>query len=176
MTEPDNPALDSLFNNTSQLTIEFQARQQTLALNRNFLTKWNFGNNGTIAIATGSTAGRKGDFCLVRQFQRRYRRRNRRHSGANLQASVTYDIAVVFNAGQVQIYVNGQPQSTYVKFGSDPHIAGRVEQRRRSTWAAGTDLGRYLDGSIAESEYVDRRQDAGADPITRRETSFLMRK
>src|SRR6185437_10307111 len=61
MTEPDNATLDGIFNDATQFTIEFQARQATLSANRNFLSKWNYGANGSITIATGEHAGEEGE-------------------------------------------------------------------------------------------------------------------
>ena len=66
---------------------------------------------------------------------------------SDFQASVTYDIAVVFNAGQVQIYVNGQPRSTYVSSGVIPTSLAASSNAALDVgrW---NNLGRYFDGSI----------------------------
>ena len=148
MTEPDNATLDGVFDGATQLTIEFQARQTTLATNRNFLTKWNYGSNGTIGIATGQHANQQGEiavwfadtsgkFAGVIETQ-----------GANLQASVTYDIAVVYNAGKVQIYVNGQLQQTVLSQGAVPASlsASSGIPLELGRWNG---MGNYIDGAMA---------------------------
>jgi Concanavalin A-like lectin/glucanases superfamily/Dockerin type I domain len=147
LTEPDNPALDSLFNNTSQLTIEFQARQQTLGLDRSFLTKWNFGNNGTISISTGQHPGEEGEIVVWFATFNGDVSGTVTTIGANMQASVNYDIAFVFNAGQVQIYINGQLQSSYVSSGVIPTTlaASSNAALELGRW---NNLGRYFDGAI----------------------------
>jgi len=149
LTEPDNVILDNIFNNARQLTIQFQARQTTLDTNRNFLSKWNYGGNGTIAIATGQHyqeedeisvwfAGFNGDPVAIVQTV-----------GAHLQASVTYDIAVVYNAGQVQIYVNGQPQQVVTTSGAVPTslAASTGIPLDLGRWN-GMSQGNYLDGAL----------------------------
>ena len=147
MTEPDNPALDGLFNNTSQLTIEFQTRQATLSTNRNFLSKWNYGGNGSIAVATGMHSGDEGEIAVWFASFNGDIAGGLETQGANLLAGVTYDIAVVFNAGQVQIYVNGQAQTTMLETGSIPTTiaaSGNIPLDL-GRWNG---LGRYLDGTI----------------------------
>ena len=69
--------------------------------------------------------------------------------GANLQASVTYDIAVVYNAGQVQVFVNGQPQHVVVNFGTVPTslAASTGIPLELGRWN-GMSGGNYFDGAI----------------------------
>ncbi len=148
MTEPDNATLDRIFNGAAQFTIEFQARQATLDTNRTFLSKWNWGSNGSLTIGTGLHAQEQGEISLWLADSSGQVAGVIETHGANLQASVTYDIAVVYNAGQVQIFVNGQPQQTIMSFGAIP-----------TTVAASTNiplevgrwngLGNYIDGAIS---------------------------
>jgi hypothetical protein len=148
MTEPDNATLDGVFNGATQLTIEFQARQTTLAANRNFLSKWNFGSNGTMTIATGEHAGGDGEISVWFATASGNVAGVVETQGANLQASVTYDIAVVFNAGQVQVYVNGQLQQTVVAFGAVPTslAASSGIPLDLGRWNG---MGNYIDGALA---------------------------
>jgi hypothetical protein len=148
MTEPDNPILDGAFNNASQLTIEFQARQATLAPNLSFLDRWNYGGQGTLTIGTGQHfgegsevsvwfAGPNGSGVGVVETQ-----------GANIQASVTEDIAVVFKTGQLQIYVNGVQEQTVVSYGAVPtSLAARNMPLNLGYWNG---LGRYIDGRVVQ--------------------------
>ena len=57
MTEADNSTLDGTLNGASQLTIEFQSRQTTLSTDRTFVSRWNYGAGGTVAIGTGQHFG-----------------------------------------------------------------------------------------------------------------------
>ena len=54
ITEPENASLDTAFNNVSNLTIEFTARETTQALDQNFASRWNYGSTGTIAVSAGN--------------------------------------------------------------------------------------------------------------------------
>lgn len=147
MTEPDNTTLDGIFNGAKQLTIEFQARQTTLAINRSFLTKWNYGSNGSIAITTGQHAGEQGEIAVWFADASGKAISIVETHGANLQASVTYDIAVVYNAGQVQIYVNGVPQQTNFDLGNVPTslAASTGIPLELGRWNG---LGNYIDGAM----------------------------
>jgi hypothetical protein len=148
MTEPDNATLDSIFNNATQFTIEFQARQATLATNRNFLSKWNYGAAGSITIATGEHSGEEGEVSVWFADPSGRVAGVIETQGAKMQASVTYDIAVVYNAGNVRIYINGQPQQTIVNVGVIPTSVSASANipLELGRWNG---LGNYFDGAIS---------------------------
>lgn len=152
LTEPDNQELDNTFNNASQLTIEFLAKQTTLGLDRSFVSRWDYGGLGTIAIDTGTHSGQEGELSVwiaspTGGFQAQVFAQ-----GAGLIASNTYDIAVVFDGTQadqsnrVAIYVDGIRQSTTIEGGAIPAtLAASSASLDVGRWDG---LGRYLDGMV----------------------------
>ena len=163
MTEPDNATLDNAFNNATQLTIEFQTRQTTLATNRNFLSKWNYGSTGAIAIATGQHAGNEGEISVwfatasgkvagvietqganLQPAHLRYRGRLQRRAGADLRQR-----PVATNGRRSGRRADG---SGFIDWYS---ARTRTLERR----------GQLYRRCAVEPQHLDRGQDAGPDSI-----------
>jgi hypothetical protein len=152
LSETDNFTLNSAINNASQLTISFQAEQTTLGLDRNFVSRWDYGSSGSIAIDTGTHSGdtseisvwvsdASGNIAGIVETQ-----------GAGLVASKDYSITVVFDGNQIDpmnrlsIYVDGIKQTLTNEGGAVPTtLATSNAPLDVGSWPG---LGRYLDGAV----------------------------
>ena len=151
-TEVNNAVLDSTLNGAAQMTLHFHAKQTTLGLDRTLVSRWNYGQQGTFAIDTGSHYGQQGELSIWLAKPNGQFAAVVITQGAHLVASRDYTITLVFDGAQanpldrVAIYVDGQRQATVLDSGAIPTtLASSNAALEVGRWNG---LGRYFDGAV----------------------------